>query len=84
MDIIKVLKEAVPNVNKSTLDFVVDVGDKLMNGCDQELEDLLIKHLNPLGVPTEAEVALIFLEVGKVLGKQQAVKDQKIFIQGDY
>lgn len=84
MDIIKVLKEAVPNVNKSTLDFMFDVGNTMTDCCDQELEDLLIKHLTPLGVPTEAEVVLVLFEVGKILGKQQAVKEQKIFIQGDY
>lgn len=84
MNYIELLKKVIPNINQGTLTTLSSVGDNLVNSTDQELENLLVEHLSPLGVTTEGEVACLMFELGKELGKQEVIKNQKIFVQGDY
>lgn len=84
MNHIELLKKIIPNINQGTVTTLLSVGDNLVNSTDQELENLLVEHLSPLGATTEGEVALLMFELGKELGKQEVIKNQKIFVQGDY
>ena len=89
MDIIKVLKEVIPKINKETLKELEDLGHALQDKESDELDKLTADAFEKLGDidNDEATSIMLFLigkELGIIQGKQEALKEQKIFIQGDY
>lgn len=85
MDIIKVLEEVIPKINKETLKELEDLGHALQDKEPDELDKLTEDAFEKLGdIDTDEATSVMLFLIGKELGKQQAVKEQKIFIQGDY
>lgn len=89
MDINKILKSVIPKINKETLKELEDIGHALQDKEPDELDELVEDAFEKLGDidNDEATSIMLFLigkELGMTQGKQEAVKEQKIFIQGDY
>ncbi|MBQ0111542.1 MAG: hypothetical protein KBT03_00260 [Bacteroidales bacterium] len=89
MDINKILKSIIPKINKETLRELEDIVHTLRDKEPDELDKLIDESfgkLIDLNKDEEASVMLFLIgkELGIAQGKQEALKEQKIFIQGDY